>query len=43
MKYISKSAPLPSGSHAAIDSNKKLFSASIIQLQSNALFNSTYG
>ena len=40
--YISKSAPLPSGSHAAIDSNRKLFSTSIIQLQSTVLFNSTY-
>ena len=43
MKYISKSAPLPSESHAAIDSNRKLFSTSIIQLQSTVLFNSTYG
>ena len=32
-----------SGSHAAIDSNRKLFSASIIQLQSTVLFNNTYG
>ena len=32
-----------SASHAAIDSNRKLFSASIIQLQSIVLFNNTYG
>ena len=32
-----------SGSHATIDSNRKLFSASIIQLQSIVLFNNTYG
>ena len=43
MKYISRSTPLPSGSHTAIDSNKKLFSASIMQLQSIVLFNNTYG
>ena len=43
MKYISKSTSVLSGSHAAIDSNRKLFSASIIQLQSIVLFNSTYG
>ena len=43
MKYISRSAPTPSGSHAAIDSNKKIFFASIIQLQSIVLFNNTYG
>ena len=43
MKHISRSAPALSGSHAAIDSNKKLFSASIIQLQSIVLFNNTYG
>ena len=42
-KYISKSTPVLSGSHAAIDSNRKLFSASIIQLQSTFLFNKTYG
>ena len=42
-KYIYKSAPSPSGSHAAIDSNKKLFSTSVIQLQSTVLFNSIYG
>ena len=41
-KYISKSAPSPSGSHVAIDSNGKLFSASIIQLQSIVLFSNTY-
>ena len=43
MKYISISAPLPSGLHAAIDSNKKLISASIMQLQSIVLFYNTYG
>ena len=43
MKYISRSAPLLSGSHAAIDSNRKLFTTSIIQLQSMVLFNNTYG
>ena len=43
MKYISKSTLVLSGSHAAIDSNRKLFSASIIQLQSTVLFNNTYG
>ena len=43
MKYISKSTSVLSGSHAAIDSNRKLFSASIIQLQSTVLFNNTYG
>ena len=43
MKYISKSALSLSGSHAAIDSNKKLLSASIIQLQSTVLFNNMYG
>ena len=43
MKYISKSTLVLSGSHAAIDSNRKLFSASIIQLQSIVLFNKTYG
>ena len=43
MKYISKSTSVLSGSHAAIDSNKKLFSASIIQVQSIVLFNNTYG
>ena len=32
-----------SGSHTAIDSNRKLFSASIIQLHSIVLFNNTYG
>ena len=32
-----------SGSHAAIDSNRKLFSAFIIQLQSTVLFNDTSG
>ena len=41
-KYILRSAPSPSGSHAAIDSNRKLFSTSIIQLQSIVLFNNTY-
>ena len=39
----SRSGPLLSGSHAAIDSNKKLFSASIMQLQSIVLFSNTYG
>ena len=43
MKYISKSTSVLSGSHAAIDSNRKLFSASIIQLQCFVLFNNTYG
>ena len=43
MNYISKSALSLSGSHAAIDSNKKLLSASILQLQSTVLFNNTYG
>ena len=43
MKYISKSTLVLSGSHAAIDSDRKLFSASIIQLQSIVLFNNTYG
>ena len=42
-KYISRSTSSLSGSHAAIDSNKKLLSASIIQLQSTVLFNNTYG
>ena len=42
MKYISKSAPTLSGLHAAIDSNRKLFSASIMQLQSIVLFNNPY-
>ena len=42
MKYISKSTLTLSGSHAAIDCNRKLFSASIIQLQSIILFNNTY-
>ena len=41
MKYISKSTLVLSRSHAAIDSNRKLFSASIIQ--SIVLFNNTYG
>ena len=41
-KYISKSAPSPFGSHTAIDSNRKLFSASIIQLQSIILFSNAY-
>ena len=43
MKYISRSTPTLSGSHIAIDSNRNLFSASIIQLQSIVQFNSTYG
>ena len=34
---------MSSQSHAAIDSNRKFFSASIIQLQSIVLFNNTYG
>ena len=42
-KYISKSISSLSGSHAAIDSNRKLLSASIIQLHSTVLFNNTYG
>ena len=42
MKYISKSTSTLSGSHAAIDSNRKLFSTSILQLQSIILFNNTY-
>ena len=41
MKYISKSTLSPAGSHAAIDSNKILLSASIIHLQSTVLFNNT--
>ena len=43
MKYISKSMLSLSGSHTAIDSNKKLLSASIIQLQSTVLFNNMHG
>ena len=43
MKYISKSTLSLSRSHAAIDSNKKLLSASIIQLQSTVLFYNAYG
>ena len=43
MKYISICTLTLSGSHAAIDSNRKLISASIIQLQSIILFNNTYG
>ena len=43
MKYISKSTSTLSGSHAAIDYNRKLFSSSILQLQSIILFNNRYG
>ena len=43
MKYIPKCTSVLSGSHAAIDSKRKLFSASIIQLHSIILFNNTYG
>ena len=43
IKYISKSTSVFSVLHAAIDSNKKLVSASIIQLHSTVLFNKTYG
>ena len=42
MKYISKSTLVLFEPHAAIDSNRKLFSAFIIQLQSIVPFNNTY-
>ena len=42
-KYISKSTSSLSGSHAAMDSNRKLLSASVIQLHSTVLFINTYG
>ena len=41
-KYISKSTSSLSESHAAIDSNQKLLSASIIQLHSTILFNNIW-
>ena len=43
MKYISKSTSVLSRLYAAIDSNRKLFSTSIIQLHNIVLFNNTYG
>ena len=41
MKYISKSG-LSCASHAANDSSKKLFSASMLQLHNTFLFNNMY-
>ena len=42
-KYISKSTLSLSGSNAAIESNRKLLSASMIQLHNTVLFSNTYG